>query len=274
MGELQGELGYLYKEMCARGFLFKTRKTYLSVFKGYDKFLNNGGGSIRDSDMEDVRNYLAYLNRKGHSNISLNLVISAIKFAFGVFGKELVIKRPKKEKHLPSVLSKEEVRAILDVEMNPKHRLILRTIYGLGLRISELRNLKPEHIEFDRCMVLIKNAKGAKDRYVKLPEKLSEELKAHIKLNPGDYVFFGRSKKINLKTIQKIFENALKKSGIRKRASCHTLRHSYATHLLENGTDIRIIQKLLGHSKLETTQIYTHVSNFQLQNIKTPLDNL
>jgi site-specific recombinase XerD len=258
--------------MCARGFLFKTRKTYLAVFKGFDKFLDEK--EIKDSEDSDVRDYLAYLNRKGHSNISLNLVISAIKFAFGVFGKELVIKRPKKEKHLPSVLSKEEVRRILGVEMNPKHRLILRTIYGLGLRISELRNLKPEHIEFDRGMVLVKNSKGAKDRYVKLPDSLSKELRNFIELNGGEYVFFGRSKKINLKTIQKIFENALKKSRIGKKASCHTLRHSYATHLLEDGTDIRIIQKLLGHSKLETTQIYTHVSNFQLQNIKTPLDNL
>jgi len=273
MGELHGELAYLYKDMCAQGFLSKTKKTYLAVFKGFDRFLGEEI-EIKNSSVEDVKNYLAYLNKKGHSNISLNLVISGIKFAYSCFGKVLDIKRPKKEKHLPSVLSKEEVREILNVDMNPKHRLILRTIYGLGLRISELRNLKPEHIEFDRNMVLIKNAKGAKDRYVKLPEGLREELKAFIKLNKGEHVFFGRSKKINLKTIQKIFENALRKSGVKKKSSCHTLRHSFATHLLENGVDIRIIQKLLGHSKLETTQIYTHVSNFQLQNIKSPLDNL
>ena len=273
MDELHEELAYLYKEMCARGFLLKTRKTYLAVFKGFYRFLGNDK-QIKDSDIEDIKEYLAYLNRKGHSNISLNLVISALKFAYGVFGKKLEIKRPKKEKHLPSVLSKEEIVKILNVKMNPKHRLILRTIYGLGLRIGELRNLKPEHIEFDRKMVLIKNSKGAKDRYVILPNSLANELRAFIELNKGEYIFFGRSKKINLKIIQKIFENALKKSGVNKKASCHTLRHSFATHLLENGVDIRIIQKLLGHSKLETTQIYTHVSNFQLKNIKSPLDSL
>jgi len=272
MGELYGELAYLYKQMCAQGFLIKTRETYLAIFRGFEKFLRDK--KINGSSVEDVKEYLAYLNKKGHSNISLNLVISALKFAYNVFNKELKIKRPKKEKHLPSVLSKEEIFKILNVNMNPKHQLILKTIYGLGLRISELQNLKPEHIEFERKMVLIKNSKGAKDRYVKLPETLSKELKNYIELNKGEYVFFGRSKKINLKTIQKIFENSLKKSGIKKKASCHTLRHSYATHLLEDGVDIRIIQKLLGHSKLETTQVYTHVSNFQLQNIKSPLDSI
>ncbi len=122
--------------------------------------------------------------------------------------------------------------------------------------------------------VLIKDSKGAKDRYIMLPNSLSSNLKNYINLNPGVYIFQGRKEKLNIKTVQKIFENALKKSGIKKRASCHTLRHSFATHLLENGVDIRIIQKLLGHNRLETTQIYTHVSNFHLKNIKSPLDSL
>ncbi|OIO41999.1 hypothetical protein AUJ62_01600 [Candidatus Pacearchaeota archaeon CG1_02_32_21] len=134
--------------------------------------------------------------------------------------------------------------------------------------------MKTSDINFDRKIVLIKEAKGKKDRYVNLPESLYNDLQSYIKLNQGEYVFSGRNGKITIKTIQKIFENALEKSGIEKRASCHTLRHSFATHLLENGVDIRVIQKLLGHNKLETTQIYTHVSNFQLQNIKSPLDSL
>lgn len=150
----------------------------------------------------------------------------------------------------------------------------MKTIYGLGLRISELAGLKPENIDFDRKMVLIKDAKGKKDRYVMLPEKLAEELKSYIYLNKGKYLFEGRRGKLSLKTIQKIFENAIRKVGIKKNVSCHTLRHSFATHLLENGVDIRIIQKLLGHSKLETTQIYTHVSNFQIRNIKSPIEEL
>ena len=134
--------------------------------------------------------------------------------------------------------------------------------------------MKTSDINFDRKIVLIKEAKGKKDRYVNLPESLSSELKNYISLNKGKYVFEGRNGMITIKIIQKIFENALKKSGVNKKASCHTLRHSYATHLLENGVDIRIIQKLLGHNKLKTTQIYTYVSNFQLQNIKLPLDSL
>jgi len=225
-------------------------------------------------DQEDVKKYLAYLNEKGRTNISLNVVISALKFGFGIFNKKLEIKHPTKEKRLPSVLSKEGVKKIIYSLDNPKHRLILQTIYGLGLRVSELQNLKSNDINFGRKIALIKEAKGKKDRYVTLPESLSSELKNYISLNKGKYVFEGRNGMITIKIIQKIFENALKKSGVNKKASCHTLRHSYATHLLENGVDIRIIQKLLGHNKLKTTQIYTYVSNFQLQNIKLPLDSL
>jgi integrase/recombinase XerD len=266
-----GELLKLEREMASRGFLKKTKKTYANIFENFERFSKK---DISKCDVDEVKNYLAYLNEKGRSNVSLNVVISALKFGFGVYGKGVDIKRPKKENRLPSVLSKEEVEKIINVLENSKHKLILRTIYGLGLRVSEVINLKPEHIEFDREMVLIKNSKGAKDRYVMLPNSLSGNLKSYISLSPGKFLFSGRNGKINIKTVQKIFENALKKSRIGKRASCHTLRHSFATHLLENGVDVRIIQKLLGHNKLETTQIYTHVSNFQLKNIKSPLDNL
>jgi len=262
---------HLYEEMCARGFRPKTKKTYLSVFSRYRKF---SGADISEASTGDVKRYLAHLNAKGGSNISLNLVISALKFAFGFYRKTLNIKRPRKEKRIPAVLSKEEVKRIIVAPPNPKHRLILRCIYGLGLRISELQNLKVRDIDFDRNVVKIENSKGAKDRIVPLPASLTEDMKSFIYLNGGTYVFHGRKGKISLKTIQKVFENALEKSGIRKRASTHTLRHSYATHLLENGVDIRIIQKLLGHSKLETTQIYTHVARTALEGIKSPLDDL
>jgi len=270
MGELN-EIEKLKIEMNSRGFSPKTKKSYLNIVTNFVKYNKK---NIFNSDVEDVKRYLAYLNEKGQANISLNVVISALKFTYAIFGKEINIKRPIKEKRLPSVLSKEEVKRIINSLDNPKHKLILKTIYGLGLRVSELQNLKTSDINFDRKIVLIKEAKGKKDRYVNLPESLYNDLQSYIKLNQGEYVFSGRNGKITIKTIQKIFENALEKSGIEKRASCHTLRHSFATHLLENGVDIRVIQKLLGHNKLETTQIYTHVSNFQLQNIKSPLDSL
>lgn len=265
------ELSKLSKEISARGLSNKTKKSYLNIFINFKKFTKK---KLTQSSEEDLKNYLAFLKNKGYSNITLNLVISAMKFTFEVFDLNIKIKRPKRERHLPFVLSKEEIAKIINSLSNPKHRLILKTIYGLGLRISELADLKPENIEFERKMVLIKDAKGKKDRYVMLPEKLAEDLKSYIYLNKGKYLFEGRAGKLSLKTIQKIFENSVKKAGIKKNVSCHTLRHSFATHLLENGVDIRIIQKLLGHSKLETTQIYTHVSNIQIKNIKSPLDNI
>jgi integrase/recombinase XerD len=265
------EVTRLRMEMSARGFRTKSKKSYESVFANFVRY---NGKEIGDSEVGDVKRYVACLNEKGRSNVSLNVVISALKFAFGIYGKKLDLKRPKKEHKLPVVLSKYEVEGILNSLDNSKHRLVLEVVYGLGLRVSEVVNLKQNDIEFERKMVRIENSKGGKDRYVMLPESLIESLKSYIQLNPGKYLFQGRSGKMNIKTVQKVFENALRKSGIGKKASCHTLRHSFATHLLENGVDVRIIQKLLGHNKLETTQVYTHVSNFQIQNIKSPLDNL
>jgi integrase/recombinase XerD len=265
------ELERLRMEMSARGFRRQSKKSYESIIVSYMRYSKK---SVAESTAEDVKNYISYLNERGRSNISLNVVISALKFGFGVFGKKLELKRPKKERKLPSVLSKGEVREIVGCLDNVKHRLILQTLYGLGLRVSELVNLKQKNIEFDRGMVKIQDSKGAKDRYVILPNNLREDLKKFMDLNPGKYVYSGRNGEMAVKTVQKVFEYALKKSGIEKKASCHTLRHSFATHLLENGVDVRIIQKLLGHNKLETTQIYTHVSNYQLSNIKSPLDSL
>ncbi len=265
------ELLRLDIEMKSRGFGAKTIKSYTGMIFDFREFAKK---ELSQSSAEDVKVYLAFLKDRGYSNTSLNLVISALKLAFKTFKKTLEVKRPKKERHLPAVLSKSEVKIIFSAPANSKHRLILKTLYGLGLRISELASLKPEDLDFERKLVLIRNSKNNKDRYVMLSERLSEELKSYLCLNKGKYLFEGRKGKISLKTIQKVFENALKKAKIRKKASCHTLRHSFATHLLEDGVDVRIIQKLLGHSKLETTQMYTHVSNFQLQNIKSPIEDL
>lgn len=265
------ELGRLRIEMSARGFRQKTKKSYMNILCNFLKYNQK---SFVKSDEEDVKRYLAYLSDRGQTNITLNVVMSALKFAFEIFGKPLNLKRPKKEKRLPNVLSKEEVRSVINHCENVKHKLILRIIYGCGLRVSELQNLKHSDLDFDRNIISIKNSKGAKDRVVKIPESLFSDLYKYVCLNPGKYVFEGLRGKLNIKTIQKIFENNFKKSKINKNASCHTLRHSFATHLLENGVDIRIIQKLLGHNKLETTQIYTHVSSAQIDKIKSPLDNL
>ncbi len=274
--ESDSELEKFAIEMSARGLSPKTKKSYYNIFINFKKFLGEykKDRSISNSNEEDIKKYLAYLNEKGYTNITLNVVISAIKLAKGSLDERIWIKRPKRERHLPSVFSKEEVKTLFDSISNPKHKLILKTIYGLVLRVSELANLKQEDINFSRKMVLVRHSKGAKDRYINLPESLQEELNSYITLNPGKYLFSGRDGKITIKTVQKVFENALEKSKLRKKASCHTLRHSFATHLLEDGVDIRLIQRLLGHSKLESTQIYTHVSNVQLEKIKSPLDSL
>ncbi|MBI2451541.1 tyrosine-type recombinase/integrase [Candidatus Pacearchaeota archaeon] len=257
----------------ARGLSQKTVKSYLFYISEFISYTNKSNNNFL---REDIEKYLAHLKDKNYTNITLNIALSAINFLYDLLGIRInKIKRPKREKHLPVVLSKEEVGQLISVTNNTKHKLILQTIYGLGLRVSELQNLKNEDIDFDRNLVLIKDAKCKKDRYIFLPLSLRDKLKSHIILNQNQrYLFEGRNGKITIKTIQKVFENALKKSGVKKKAHCHTLRHSFATHLLENGVDIRIIQKLLGHTKLETTQIYTHVSNFQIQNIKSPLDSL
>lgn len=260
-------------EMKSRGFSKKTQKSYKFFVEDFLLFVKKNPEACKE---EDVKKYLAYLKDKGYTNTTLNLAISALKFFFGILKIYILreIKRPKRERKLPVVLSKEEISKILNALDNPKHNLILKTIYGLGLRVSEIVSLKQEDIQFERGLVLIKNAKGKKDRCIALPKNLAEELKHYVSFNKGKYLFEGRKGKLSIKTVQKIFENTVKKAGIKKKASCHTLRHSFATHLLENGVDIRIIQKLLGHSKLETTQIYTHVSNFQIKNIKSPLDDL
>ncbi len=151
----------------------------------------------------------------------------------------------------------------------------MKCLYGLGLRVSEVVNLKVSDLDFDRNVVKISSAKGNKQRYVMLPKKLKSDLESYIELEkPEKYLFSGRKNKYTIKSIQKIFESAMKKAKIKKKASCHTLRHSFATHLLEKGVDIRYIQNLLGHSRLQTTQIYTHVADSKLKNIQSPLDDL
>jgi len=182
---------------------------------------------------------------------------------------------PKRNKTLPDVLSKEEAKRLISNINNPKHKLIIKLMYGCGLRVSEVINLNKKDLFIDEELIHIRLAKGKKDRFVKIPESLREELYNYSKI--GEYKMLFNSQKggkLTTKTIQLIVKNANKKAGINKRVSPHTLRHSFATHLLEQGTDLRIIQKLLGHSDIKTTQIYLKVSNASIKNIKSPLDLL
>lgn len=210
-----------------------------------------------------------------------NQVVNAIKLFFQTIRdtKMLVdkIHRPKRAKLLPNVLSKEEIKLILNAHSNIKHKMMLSLIYSCGLRRSELLNLKSTDIDSKRNIVLLKNAKGKKDRITPLSPIILEMLREYyIVYKPKTWLFEGQvaGEQYSEKSLQSILKQALQKSGITKPVTLHWLRHSYATHLLENGTDLRYIQELLGHSSSKTTEIYTHVSTKSIQQIKSPFDDL
>jgi site-specific recombinase XerD len=187
------------------------------------------------------------------------------------------VSRIKEGRKLPSVLSQSEVKAILDATENLKHRALLMTIYASGLRVSEAANLKVTDIDSKNMQIFIDQGKGKKDRYTILSKSNLEVLRKYWKrYQPKLYLFPGKTagSPVSVRTIQKVFEAAKDKAGIKKKASVHTLRHSFATHLLDAGTDICYIQKLLGHTDINTTTIYLHLRRMDLLNIKSPLDSL
>lgn len=187
------------------------------------------------------------------------------------------IPQPKLERTLPVVPSPEEVARILEALKNPKHRAILMLVYAAGLRVGEVVRLKPEDIDSDRMLIHVRQAKGRKDRYVMLSPVALEVLEDYWKLDrPGRWLFPGGrpGRHLTERSVQKVLKRAVAKAGIRKRITVHSLRHAFATHLLESGTDVRYIQKLLGHKSTRTTEIYTKVSKRSLQAIRSPLDRL
>jgi integrase/recombinase XerD len=235
--------------------------------------------SPEEMAIDDVKMYMAEkLTEKSSS--STILFLAAIKYAYStILHSDITagIKRPKKEKRIPSVLSKEEVKALLQAMNNEKSKLMISMIYACGFRVSELVNLKIVDLEFNEKIGNARQAKGKKDRVFNIPEFLIQLLMQQAELQKSlnqEYLFTGPKGKLSSRNIQKIVKKAAAKAGIKKHVSPHTLRHSFATHLLENGTDIRFIQTLLGHSSLSTTQMYTHVSTEQIKKIKSPIDSL
>lgn len=209
-----------------------------------------------------------------------NQTVNAIKLFFMTVRETKIevdkIHRPKRAKLLPNVLSKEEIKLILNAHSNIKHKMMLSLIYSCGLRCGELLALRPVHIDSKRNIVLLKNAKGNKDRIVPLSPKILDMLRQYYKVcKPTTYLFEGQTAGMSYdsRSLQLVLKQALQKAGT-KPATLHWLRHSYATHLLESGTDLRYIQELLGHSCSKTTEIYTHVSTKSIQQIKSPFDDL
>jgi site-specific recombinase XerD len=208
-----------------------------------------------------------------------NQCISGIKKYFEYLGIEkdtFQLQRPRKEKKLPTVLSMAEIKSIIEVTVNLKHKALLSLIYSAGLRIGEAINLKITDIDSKRMLIHIREAKGKKDRYTLLSSSFLSLLRMYYKTyTPRIYLFEGQTKeKYSNVSAQQVLKRAVAKAGIKKRVTLHTLRHSFATHLLENGTDIRYIQELLGHSSPKTTMIYTHVSQTKIRKIKNPFDSL
>lgn len=210
-----------------------------------------------------------------------NQVINAIKLFFKTIELKSMetelVHRPKREHVLPNVLSKEEVKLILNAHNNIKHKAMLSLIYSCGLRRSELLNLKLKDIDSKRGLVIVRQAKGKKDRVVPLSNKILLMLRDYfVVYTPKEWLFEGKNGigKYDERSLQNVLKQALEKSNLNKPVSLHWLRHSYATHLLENGTDLRYIQEILGHSSSRTTEIYTHVSNKNIQKIVSPFDYL
>ena len=277
-GNLSQNFDDLKRELLSRKYSYKTVKGYLYYNRDFLNFIRKEPSGINDSDIKDYLLYLA--EEKQAATSTLNQAINALKFYYGSMLKKKFlyeIKRPRKDKKLPVVLSKEEVAKILSSVDNLKHKAILMLVYSAGLRVGEVVKLKPEDIDSKRMLIHIKGAKGRKDRYTLLSETALETLRQYWKkYKPEKWLFEGvrDGRYLSTRTVQAIFEQAKDKASITKDVSVHSLRHSFATHLLEGGTDLRYIQELLGHASSKTTEIYTHVSSKSLGKIKSPLDTL
>jgi site-specific recombinase XerD len=261
------------KEMELRGYSSKTVKSYCYYLGDLLNFSKKKSGSINNNDIKD---YLLYLKNNNKSESTLNLAYSAIKFYFKNVRKRKLFKfipRVKKIKKLPDVLSREEIQLFFSKIINPKHKLVLCFSYSSGLRVSEVINLKVFDLDLKRNLVHVRKSKQNKDRYTIFSAKLFFVLAKFIRNKDKNEVLFksNRNKKYCARSLQKIFKQALSRSGIKKNLSFHSLRHSFATHLLEEEVDIRIIQELLGHEKLATTQIYTRVFKKSFEKINNLL---
>jgi len=233
-------------------------------------------------EKEDVVNYVnGYMRTNNLSHAFQNQFISAARIFYSEIGKTNLstvdLERPRREHKLPNILSMKEVKMILDSLTNNKHRMALKMIYAFGLRRSELLDLRIESIDRERGYLIVRQSKGKKDRYLPITEKIVKEIDEYLKhYHPLEYFIEGqeRGSRYSETSLAEVFKKACKQAGIKKQVSLHTLRHCYATHLMERGTDIRIIQNLLGHVNIKTTEIYTHVSKPVIKNIGSPFDDL
>ena len=265
--------------LLAMNYSASTIESYGSCFLEYLRYFDQK--KPEDISNTDIIKFLGTLMQQGLSASKGHMMVNAVQFYYhqvlGFKAYDFKLPRPKKEKKLPPVLTMEECLTIFQVVDNPKHKLLLLIGYGAGLRVSEIVTLQWRDILFEEFKIHLKNAKGKKDRMVMLPLSIIETLKMYRKLTNGkDYVFEGQfaGEPYSTRSAQAVLRIALKKSGLEKKATIHTLRHSFATHLLENGTDIRYIQSFLGHASIKTTMVYTHLGKSAVNKIQSPLDRL
>lgn len=277
--QAQPYLSKMIDTLLALNYSSSTLRTYCGAFIQFLRYFE-----FRDPESvtrEEIIRFLGSLMERGLSATSGHSMVNGVQFYYQqVLGKvdySFVLPRPKKEKKLPVVLTMEECLQIFKVVDNPKHKLLLLIGYGAGLRVSEIVSLKWSDILFEEHKIHVKNAKGKKDRMVMLPYSIVTSLRLYRELYNGKhYVFEGQfaGEPYSTGSVQQVMRNALKLSGLEKKATVHTLRHSFATHLLENGTDIRYIQQFLGHSSIKTTTVYTHLTKTAVDRIQSPLDRM
>ena len=265
-----------------RGFSPRTRKVYLGHLRRFLEWCGDGTPGVPDDPVGEGQAYLMDLvDRRDVSRSYQNQVVSALRFlcesVLGRPGLAVRIPRPRKERKLPAVLSPGEVARMLKKARNPKHRAILMLLYSAGLRVGEVVRLRPSDLDVERGLVRVRNGKGGKDRYTLLARRAVDAVRLYRDAYPTErWLFPGPSAERHLSTrsVQRIVKQAAAATGIEKDVTTHTLRHSFATHLLEGGTNLRVIQELLGHQSARTTQIFTHVAQSTLETVRSPLDNL
>jgi integrase/recombinase XerD len=259
-------------------YALSTAKTYILIFEKFINYFKTK--KLLELNENDILKFLQHLSQKNYSNSYLNQAVNSIKFYYevvhGMPNRFYEINRPRKEEKLPIVLSKSEVQLMISNTTNIKHKCIISLLYSAGLRRGELLNLKIEDIDSSRMKIFIKGAKNNKDRYTLLSNQLLKDLRNYWKIyRPKKYLFEGvQGVKYTASSVLKIVQRAAQISKISKKVTPHTLRHSFATHLLEDGVDLRYIQALLGHNSSKTTEIYTHIAQNFTNNIKSPLDSL
>lgn len=276
-GKYDSVISSFKNELLITGYSKRTLKMYLLYV---NEFLKTLGKPVNEISREDIVNFLAKKKESGATNATLALVFSSLKFFTKNYLKMKAmedIKAPKKAKKLPTVLTQDEVAALIKAAKGKRTRLVVEFLYSSGCRVSECVKLRLDDVDLKERIAKVRGGKGNKDRMIILSKEWIKHLKKYIKRKKvkSEFVFSKKNgRPISVDTIQRIIKKSASRAGIVKHVTPHTLRHSYATHLLEGGESIRKIQELLGHANLGTTQIYTSISTDQLKKVQSPLDRL